>query len=165
MMPDDRRKGLALVPVVAIAAAVLVAAVCAAVVAVAVTGSPSAGKPETVASGDAPKAQEQCAFVSFGDAVANLAEDRLTRYVKVKITLQVAPEQAVALQDLISGPKKAVLQNWLITYLSDKQLQDVKGANAMNRLRREILDGFNALLLEQGDYKVDRVLFEEFNVQ
>ena len=95
----------------------------------------------------------------------NLTEDRLTRYVKVNITLEVDPTKADAMTKLMTGPDKAVFRNWLITYLSDKQLQDVKGANAMNRLRREIQDGFNAILAERGDLKVERVLFEDFNVQ
>ena len=165
MGPNESRKGIALVPVVAVACAVLAAAVCATVVALAVTGGPAKDGQETAASSDAPKADAPGVFVPFGDAIANLAEDRLTRYVKVKITLQVSAEQADGVQKVIDGPQKAVFRNWLITYLSDKQLQDVKGANAMNALRREIQDGFNALLAAQGDYKVERVLFEEFNVQ
>jgi flagellar basal body-associated protein FliL len=165
MMPIDRRRGLALVPILVIAGAVLVAGACAVTLALLMTGGSSAHKTETAASSDAPKAQEPCAFVPFGDAIANLTEDRLTRYVKVNITLEVDPLRADAMQKLMTGPTKAVFRNWLITYLSDKQLQDVKGANAMNRLRREILDGFNAILAEQGDLKVQRVLFEEFNVQ
>ena len=164
-MPCDRRRGLAIVPVLVVAVGVIMAAVCAAVLAFAVTGGTSQQNGEPAASSDAPRRQDEAVFVSFGEAFANLAEDRLTRYVKVNITLQVAPEQADTVQELISGPKKAVFSNWLITYLSDKQLEDVKGANAINRLRREILDGFNAILVEQGEGKVERVLFEEFNVQ
>jgi len=164
-MPYDRRRGIALVPVLVVVVGVIMAVVCAAVVAFAVTGGASQQNGEAAASSDAPMRQDDSVFISFGEAFANLAEDRLTRYVKVNITLQVAPEQADAVQELISGPKKAVFSNWLITYLSDKQLEDVKGANAMNRLRREILDGFNAILAEQGEGKVERVLFEEFNVQ
>ncbi len=165
MGTSDRRKGIAMVPVVAVVCAIVAAGVCATVVAMAVSGGPAGNVPETPTSGDAPKAEDPGVFVSFGDVIANLAEDRLTRYVKVKITLQVNSDQASAIQKIMDGPQKAVFQNWLLTYLSDKQLQDVKGANAMNTLRREIQDGFNALLAAQGDYKVERVLFEEFNVQ
>jgi flagellar basal body-associated protein FliL len=165
MPPNDRRKGIALVPVLAIVCAVIVAAVCAALLAWAVTGRPAQPGPAAAAPGDAPKADEQTAFVPFGDAIANLAEDRLTRYVKVKITLQVDPTQAEAIQKLMGGPKKAIFNNWLIAYLSDKKLQDVRGANAINTMGREIQDGFNSLLADEGSYKVQRVLFEEFNVQ
>jgi len=164
-MPRDSRRGIALAPVLAIAVGVLVAAVCAAVVAFALTGGPPQKEAGPAASGEAPTPKDDSVFISFGEAFANLAEDRLTRYVKVNITLQVAPDNADAVQELIDGPKKAVFSNWLITYLSDKQLEDVKGANAMNRLRREIQDGFNAILAEQGQGKIERVLFEEFNVQ
>ena len=165
MTPNDRRKGIAMVPVLVVAGIVLVAAVCAVLVAVLMTGGSQPAKPEAKSSGDAPKAEAQCAFVPFGDVVANLTEDRLTRYVKVNITLEVDPASAEEMEKFMTGPNKAVFRNWLITYLSDKQLQDVKGANAMNRLRREILDGFNAILADKGEFKVERVLFEEFNVQ
>jgi flagellar basal body-associated protein FliL len=162
---SDNRRGIALVPVLAIVGAVVVAAACAAVVAFAMTGGPPEQGGEAAPPGALPKAEDESVFISFGEAFANLSEDRLTRYVKVKVTLQVGPTSADGVQDLMGGPKKAVFSNWLITYLSDKQLQDVKGATAMNRVRREILDGFNAILAEQGDLKVERVLFEEFNVQ
>ncbi len=165
MGPNEHRKGIAVVPLVAGVCAVVAAAVCATVLALAVTGGASKDVQETAASSDAPKAKDPGVFVSFGDVIANLAEERLTRYIKVKITLQVSAEQADGIQKVMDGPQKAVFRNWLITYLSDKQLADVKGANAMNTMRREIQDGFNALLAAQGDYKVERVLFEEFNVQ
>ena len=165
MTPNDGRRGLALVPILVISGAVLVAGVCAVLAAVLMTGGSSKGKPDTAASSDAPKVQAPTSYVPFGDVIANLTEDRLTRYVKVNITLEVDPTKADAMTKLMTGPDKAVFRNWLITYLSDKQLQDVKGANAMNRLRREIQDGFNAILAERGDLKVERVLFEDFNVQ
>jgi flagellar basal body-associated protein FliL len=44
-------------------------------------------------------------------------------------------------------------------------LEEVEGAAAIRRLQREIQDGFNAILAETGDAKVDAVLFEEFNIQ
>jgi flagellar basal body-associated protein FliL len=168
MGPSERRSGIALVPVLAIACAVVAAASGAVVLALALTGGPPAQPAQAAQAAeqsDAPKAEEQSVFVPFGDAIANLAEDRLTRYVKVNITLQVNAADAEAVQTLMAGPKKALFSNWLITYLSDKTLQDVKGANAMNALRREIQDGFNALLAQDGKCKVESVLFKEFNVQ
>ena len=60
---------------------------------------------------------------------------------------------------------KAIMKNWLISYLSDRSLQEVSGAAGVNRLRREIQEKFNALLFPVGAEKIHDVLFEEFNVQ
>ena len=41
----------------------------------------------------------------------------------------------------------------------------MKGAGAINRLRRELTDGLNTLLAEYGEYRVANVFFTELNVQ
>jgi flagellar FliL protein len=108
--------------------------------------------------------QEKPAFVPFGDVVVNLAEERLTRYLRVKLVLVVDHlEEKEMTEELAKS--KAILKNWLIGYLSDKSLKEVNGAANVNRLRREIQEQFNSLL---GAGRVDRVhdvLFEEFVVQ
>ncbi len=106
----------------------------------------------------------QRVFVPFGDAVVNLAEDRLTRHLQVRITLLAdgADEELVE-QSLESN--RAVLMNWLISYLSDKSLEEVRGAAGVNRARRDIQDRFNNLLFADGSERVRDVLFEEFTVR
>jgi flagellar FliL protein len=104
------------------------------------------------------------AFLSFGDVVVNLAEGRLTRFLRVKLILVVDEPQENAVKDLIEK-QKAILKNWLITYLCDKSLDEVTGAAGVNRLRRDIQDNFNNLLFEDGVEKIRDILFEEFNVQ
>jgi flagellar FliL protein len=104
------------------------------------------------------------AFVPVGDVVVNLSEERLTRYLRVKLILVVDESQEKVVKDLFDK-NKAILKNWLISHLSDKTLAEVSGASGVNRLRREIQDQFNAILFPDGSEKIRDVLFEEFVVQ
>lgn len=104
------------------------------------------------------------AFVPFGEVVVNLNEDRLTRYLKVKILLVCEVRDEKTMTDLISK-RKPVLKNWLIGHLSDKSLQEVSGASGVNKLRREIWHQFNTELYSDGSEKILDIFFEEFVVQ
>lgn len=110
------------------------------------------------------KADNKPAFVPVGDVVVNLSEERLTRYLRVKLILAVDQSQEKTVKDLFDQ-NKAILKNWLISHLSDKTLAEVSGASGVNRLRREIQDQFNAILFPDGSEKIHDVLFEEFVVQ
>lgn len=103
------------------------------------------------------------AFVPFGDVVVNLNEPRLNRYVRVNISLEVAEEDVKDVTEAVEQ-NKPLLKNWLIAYLSDKQLDEIRGAVGLNRLRREIRDAFNRLLFDDEE-KIRGVLLEEFNIQ
>ena len=61
--------------------------------------------------------------------------------------------------------KKILLRNWLLSKISDLDLEDIRGAAGQNRLRREIRDHFNSVLCPDGYDQIYDVLFEEFNVQ
>src|SRR5262245_16287942 len=91
----------------------------------------------------------QPALVSFGEVVVNLAEEKLTRYLRVTLTLQVDSAHEEMVKKAVER-KKTILKNWLIGYLSDKELDEVRGAMGLNRLRREIQDQFNRLLFPEG---------------
>jgi flagellar FliL protein len=104
------------------------------------------------------------AYLPFGDVVVNLNEDRLTRYLKVKLLLVAAARDEKEMTELIQKNKPA-LKNWLIGYLSDKSLQEVSGASGVNKLRREIWHEFNKELAPDGSEKVLDIFFEEFVVQ
>ncbi len=108
-------------------------------------------------------AQDETVYVPFGDVVVNLNEPRLNRYMRVNISLEVRAEDADEITKLVEQ-KKPLLKNWLIAYLSDKQLEEVRGAAALNRLSREIRDAFNRILVGDEE-KILGVLFEEFNIQ
>lgn len=113
---------------------------------------------------EAKKAAVVKVFVTFGEAAVNLAEDKLTRYIKVKVILVVEAQHEKELNDAINK-NRAILRGWLISYLSDKTLADVRGAAGQNRARREIQDHFNSLLFTDGSEKIRDVLFEDWLVQ
>ena len=104
------------------------------------------------------------AYVQFGDVVVNLNEERLTRYLRVKLLLVVDSANEKLMNDLVLKNKPS-LKNWLIGYLSDKSLQDVSGAGGVNKLRREIWREFNAQLFSDGAETIQDIFFEEFVVQ
>lgn len=107
---------------------------------------------------------DEVAFVPFGEVTVNLDDGRLSRYLRLSFSLQVEKTDQLAVTKLIEE-KKAILQNWLLSHLSDKGMDDIRGAAGQNRLRREIQDQFNTTLFPDGYDRVYDVLFEEFNVQ
>jgi len=154
-----------MVTAVIVAAVIVVAAGSGLLVAYGISKQTEGPPPGGGASNETKGAGAGLECVEFGTVVANLAEGKMTRYLKADISLQVKADSAQGLRDYLASGKEAVLKNWLITYLSDKSRDEVSGAVNMNRLRREIQDGFNAVLSEDGRYDIESVLFTEFNVQ
>jgi flagellar basal body-associated protein FliL len=109
------------------------------------------------------------AYVAFTDptkgCVVNLAEGRLSRYLKVHVILEVQKEHAEDLTKVFESGKKIMFLDWLISYLSDKRLDEVTGTTSIRRLKRDILDGFNDILATHAEFQIERVFFGEFNVQ
>jgi len=118
---------------------------------------------------DSPKATKrdgtanQPAFVPFGEVVVNLADERMARYLRLSLTLQVDPAHEDSVKKALER-KKTILKNWLISYLSDKELDEVRGAIGVNKARREIQEQFNRLLFPDGSDLIQEVLFEDFTV-
>ncbi len=114
--------------------------------------------------------EEDTIFLPFGEpgkdqsVVVNLDEGRMSRYLRVAITLRIPKSQEENFKKQIEA-KKIVLRNWLLSKISDLDLDDIRGAAGQNRLRREIREQFNAVLCPDGYDQIYDVLFEEFNVQ
>ena len=102
--------------------------------------------------------------VPFGDVVANLDDNRMTRYLRVKFALAVLKKDATSVEHVVED-RKMLLKTWLIGYLQSKQVEDVRGTTGFNRVRREIQDQFNQMLFPDDDERIREILFEEFNVQ
>jgi flagellar basal body-associated protein FliL len=119
---------------------------------------------EKAASAESP---ETPTFVySFGDVVVNLNEGKMNRYLRLGISLMVegdAREQK-AFEEMIEK-KKSLLTSWLLSYLADMSMEDVRGTAGQNRLRREIQNAFNETLFPDGDDRIQELLFEEFSIQ
>ncbi len=103
-------------------------------------------------------------FVEFGEAVVNLNSDRLNRYLKIEMSFLVRKDEKEEIEELVTK-QKAVLKSWLLGYLSDVSMSDIRGAAGQNQLRREIQDHFNTVLFVDGYDRIQEVLFQEFNVQ
>ncbi len=114
--------------------------------------------------------EEETVFLPFGEAgkdqgiVVNLDEGRMSRYLRVAITMQIAKASEEEFKKKVEA-KKILLRNWLLSKISDLDLEDIRGAAGQNRLRREIRDHFNSVLCPDGYDQIYDVLFEDFNVQ
>jgi flagellar protein FliL len=109
-------------------------------------------------------AKSKQAAVPFGDVVVNLGEDRLNRFLRVKIMCAIDEADTKEITELLTT-QKAFLKSWLIGYLSDQSTQEVTRKVGVNRIRREIRDQFNAMLFPDGEEKIIDILFDEFVVQ
>ena len=123
----------------------------------------NSGATEANAS-EAPQAYGKPAYIDFEETVVNIGTDRMNRYLRVKISLMVKESDKEDITELVTN-EKAPLKSWLLSYLSDVTMEDIRGAAGQNRLRREIQNHFNSVLFDDGYDRIRDVLFLEFNVQ
>ena len=109
-------------------------------------------------------AKSKQAAIPFENVVVNLGEDRLNRFLRVKIMVAIDEAETKEITELLNT-QKAFLKSWLIGYLSDQSTQEVTRKAGVNRIRREIRDQFNAMLFPEGEEKIIDILFDEFVVQ
>jgi flagellar FliL protein len=102
--------------------------------------------------------------IEFGEITVNLSAGRMSRFIKMKIMLQVKEKEREAISAAVKT-HDAVLRNWLISYLSDQTVEGVQGRIGKNRLRREIRDEFNTVLFPDGYDRIDDILFQDFFIQ
>lgn len=103
-------------------------------------------------------------FVPYREVTVNLDEARMNRYLRLKIALYIREADEHVVTSAISK-KDLILRNWMVSHLSDKDLDAIRGKAGQNMLRREIRDYFNATLFEDNYDRIYDVLFDEFNVQ
>ena len=112
-----------------------------------------------------PEPNEEVGYVPFGeDVVVNFNDPRFSRYLKMRFSLQIAKSQTEDITKLLEE-KHDVLINWLIGHIADKRVEDIRGTQGTNRLRREIHDSFNSLLFTDGIERIQDILFQELNIQ
>ena len=102
--------------------------------------------------------------IPFDNVVVNIGDERLNRYLRVKLMVAVDEADAREVTDLLAK-QKAFLKNWLIGYLSDQSIQDVLRKAGANRVRREICEQFNLILYPNYEEKIADILFDEFHLQ
>lgn len=97
--------------------------------------------------------------------VANLDEPGVTRYARVTVTLQLDPQMDQEKGAVFLEGKKAVLIDWLTTYIAGLSLERVRGTRNLSRIKKEIRDSFNELLFPQSKPFIRDILFKEFAIQ
>lgn len=112
-------------------------------------------------SSKAPTDPKKVAFIPVPDVLVNLKGDRKSRptFLKVSIVLQIHDGQH-AKETIEPFIPKVVDQMQL--FLRDLDINDVSGANNLQRLRRELLMRVNNVM---APHKVDDVLIKEFLIQ
>lgn len=110
----------------------------------------------------APVKQKE-AYVKFDDVIVNVKEGNGTRFVKVKMLLAMnGPDKEM--NDLVNHHRPR-MKDRLIGYLSNKSLKELQGEAAQNRIRREIMSRFNAMITSRDDQeKISDILFDEFQI-
>jgi flagellar basal body-associated protein FliL len=125
---------------------------------------------ETEKPGENKVVEMEQVFLPFGGVSCNIGDGQLNRFLKVNMTLQFecpkedVAKQTVELQQLLDF-NKPIVTSWLLSYLSDMKMDDIRGAVGQNRLRREIQNQFSTVLFPDGSRQVENLLFEEFIVQ
>jgi flagellar protein FliL len=109
---------------------------------------------------------EKTISVPFGDAIVNLADERLSRYLKVKIVLDIEGEEKdkEALIEHVNKYKPA-LKSWIISHVAGKSLKDVAGTVGVKRLQRELFEKFEEVLYPDQEEKLKDLFFEDYVVQ
>jgi flagellar protein FliL len=95
---------------------------------------------------------------SLDPFIVNIYDGQELRYLRVKVEMEVANEEAKA--EL--GPRQAQLRDAILVLLTTKTMLDVRDQQGKNQLRQEI---FNAVgrILPPG--KVQKIYFTDFVVQ
>jgi flagellar basal body-associated protein FliL len=128
-------------------------------------GAESGGEGEGKEGASVIIGKESWIYDKLDSIVANLDEPGVTRYVRVSIILEISLKVDPRKGQVFLDEKKAVLQDWMTTYLAGLSLEDVRGSRNLNRIKREVLDQFNKLLFGPDKAYVEKVLFKEFAVQ
>ena len=112
--------------------------------------------------------------VPFGDVVVNLADDRMSRYLRLKIILKCegVADEKVGVEHLAAF--KPVMKNWLIGHLAGKSLKEISGTMGVKKLQREILEKFEEIMAAEQEghgshskvhLHLQEILFEDYVVQ
>ncbi len=114
---------------------------------------------------DSEENSKNCWYYDLEPVVANLDEPRVTRYVRVTITLEISSNLETGEGTKLLESKKPVLNNWLTIYLAGLTLEDVRGDRSLKRIQSQILDAFNEKLFPDSKPQVKHILFKEFAIQ
>lgn len=124
----------------------------------------ASGASDTAATPTAPDASGAYQYFDIEPITINLDEPRLARYVRATITLAFEAKNDSEVRAQVAK-RMPELKNWLAVYLAGRTLDEVRGAQSLNRVRREICDAFNEQIWPQQAPRIHHVLLKEFAVQ
>ncbi len=90
---------------------------------------------------------------------ANLDEPRLARYICATLTLAIPTEEFDVTSQFVEL-KKPELRDWLNAYFAGCALDDIRGEQKHNRIRREICDAINQQLWPDQKPRISHILLE-----
>lgn len=97
--------------------------------------------------------------------IANLDEPGVTRMIRLMVIIELAPEfDEIAGKEFMEG-KAVYMRDWLQTYLSGLNLDQVKGSTNQTRIKVEIKENFNEILFPDSKPLVNRVMLRDFAIQ
>ena len=97
--------------------------------------------------------------------IANLDEPGVTRYARVAVTLELSGDMDEDAGTAFLDDKKALLRDWLTTYIAGLSLERVRGTSNLARIKKEIRDQFNELVFAETQPFIVNILFKEFAIQ
>ncbi len=113
-------------------------------------------------SGDS--GNEKYHYHDLAAITVNLNGPRLARYITAELTLVSLEEDAKPLEEMVEK-QSSELKSWLIVYLSDCSLEEVRGSENLRRILREIQDSLNERLWPKGKPLIVRVDYKKWAIQ
>jgi flagellar basal body-associated protein FliL len=96
--------------------------------------------------------------------IANLNEPRLARYIRATVVLSIKTSDFKVVESELEANKSRI-KDWMTRYLMGCTLDDVRGRDNHNRIRKEIQASLNEQLWPKQRPLIAEIFFEEFNVQ
>jgi len=121
------------------------------------TAHPAAAGVAHAAAAPAKVVEVRGPIVGLDPFVVNLDEPGTSRYLKCTLQLELAPKT----EDELAKAKEPV-RDAVLSYLSGLHLKDTLGAEAKEKIRKDLLERLSKLL---GPDKVRRLFFQDFMVQ
>ncbi len=112
----------------------------------------------------ASRTDENYSYYDLESITVNLNEPRLTRHLSATLVLVVDNKDYETVAKEVEK-KMPQLKSFLIVYLSDRTLEEVRGAENLNRILREIQDSLNDRLWPEGRGLIRRVDYKQWVVQ
>ncbi len=135
------------------------------------TSAQTSASPSQAAAGEESPApakgqdgKDEYTYYDLAPIIVNLNEPRLARYIRATLTLVIRKDDYETAAETIEE-KLPALRGWLILYLSDCSLAEVRGAANLNRILRDIQDSLNDRLWPNDRPLIVRVEYKEWAVQ